>query len=111
MEYHREPEHFGGRQQRVLEAKAAFGKTPQRSALPQAPTPQQEFTGHPFRLLRVMTAWVLLLVLLAAFYNDFSYRGFDREYVQERLEDDSVWQALEERVQGAWQAVMVHLEQ
>lgn len=99
------------RQQKVLEAKAAFGRrsqegTMQKYHLADTYEPaEQETVRHPFRLLRIMTAWMLLLVLLVAFYNGFSYRGFDRQYVQKVLNDESTWNALEEKVQAVYQNI------
>ena len=83
------------RQQRVMEARAAFHREEQVTAEPVA------IPGH-FGLLRFMASLMLLLVLMAAFANDFSYHGFDRQYVQECLADESRWQALEQKVQNIY---------
>lgn len=109
------------RQDRVLEAKAAFGRN-LGAASPRDPvalTGTESFGGekegeeirHPFRLLRVMMAWMLILVLIIAFYNGFSYQGFDRHYVQQILNDDSSWKTLEKKVQSAYQSVMKQLDE
>lgn len=45
-------------------------------------------------LLRWMTAGMLFLVLAIAFYFDFSYQGFDKEYVEHWLKDDTVWRQV-----------------
>lgn len=45
-------------------------------------------------LLRWMTAGMLFLVLAVAFYFDFSYQGFDKEYVEECLKDDTAWKQI-----------------
>lgn len=112
------------RQQKVLAAKAAFGqgssgvgrtyrgladKPPAGLAMPVRGTrgmrPGEEASeeewqaGGRFGLLRFMTAGMLLLVLVAAFHQGFSYEGFDRSYVQEKLNDETAWNRLEEQVQ------------
>lgn len=112
------------RQQKVMAAKAAFGQNssgmgrlyhgaPERSfsglAAPVKGTrgmpageeafPEEEWqAGRRFGLLRFMTAGMLLLVLVAAFHQGFSYEGFDKAYVQEKLNDETAWNRLEEQV-------------
>lgn len=54
---------------------------------------------HIFRLVRMMTAGMLFLVLVIAFSNGFSYKGFDQAYVQKALEDETSWNRLEQKVQ------------
>lgn len=49
---------------------------------------------HRCCLLRWMTAGMLFLVLAIAFYFDFSYHGFDKEYVENWLQDDTMWTAV-----------------
>lgn len=53
---------------------------------------------HPFGLIRIMAAGVLFLILGIAFYNNFSYNGFDKEYVLECLERSGYWDTI---VKGA----------
>ncbi len=55
-----------------------------------------------FALLRFMMATAIVFLLIAAFSQDFSYRGFDQEYVQEQLEDETTWNVLEKRVQDIY---------
>ncbi|MDO4166708.1 MAG: hypothetical protein Q4D32_04825 [Eubacteriales bacterium] len=45
-------------------------------------------------LLRWMTAGMLFLVLAIAFYFDFSYHGFNKEYVEWWLQNDTRWNAV-----------------
>lgn len=107
-----ETEQFSSRQQRVLEAKAAFH--PNSSYSRQAGSvsrdiQQNRFASevtegdlqkkHTFRLLRIMTAGMLFFVLVIAFSNGFSYHGFDQAYVQAKLDDETTWNRLEKQVQ------------
>lgn len=55
-----------------------------------------------FGLLRFMTSAMLLMVLIAAFHWGFSYEGFDRAYVQEKLNDETAWNHLEKQVQQVY---------
>ncbi len=45
-------------------------------------------------LLRWMTAGMLFLVLAIAFYFDFSYHGFNQDYVERWLQDDTMWNTV-----------------
>lgn len=49
-------------------------------------------------LLRWMTAGMLFLVLAAAFYFDFSYQGFDKEYVEQCMQDDTLWKQVTTKI-------------
>lgn len=107
-----ETEQFSSRQQRVLEAKAAFHPNSpysrQGGSVPRV-SQQNRFTGempedelkkkHTFRLLRIMTAGMLFFVLVIAFSNGFSYHGFNQDYVQAKLDDETTWNRLEKQVQ------------
>lgn len=53
---------------------------------------------HPFGLIRIMAAGMLFLILGIAFYNNFSYNGFDKDYVLECLERSGYWDTI---VKGA----------
>ncbi|MCX4328123.1 MAG: hypothetical protein OSJ45_12640 [Lachnospiraceae bacterium] len=53
---------------------------------------------HPFGLIRIMAAGMLFLILGIAFYNNFSYNGFDKDYVLECLERSGYWDKI---VEGA----------
>lgn len=55
---------------------------------------QNKKMEHRYCLLRWMTAGMLFLVLAAAFYFDFSYQGFDKDYVEQLLQDDTLWNQL-----------------
>lgn len=50
-------------------------------------------------LLRWMTAGMLFLVLALAFYFDFSYHGFDKEYVEGWLQNDTLWEMAVTKIQ------------
>lgn len=50
-------------------------------------------------LLRWMTAGMLFLVLALAFYFDFSYHGFDKEYVESWLQNDTLWETAVSEIQ------------
>ncbi len=102
------------RQERLMEARAAFendfhtaGNGPSfwRRPNDREPFPEEDemqTEGMPFRfgLMRFMASCMLLLILLAAFASDFSYHGFNQDYVQERLNDGSAWDRLEKKVQS-----------
>lgn len=53
---------------------------------------------HPFGLIRLMAAGMLFLILGIALYNNFSYEGFDKEYVMECLDRSGYWDTI---VKGA----------
>lgn len=106
----RQSEEFISRQQRIAAAKEAFqGHYPISNAyrssnedgIEQAdwknPTEESQ-KKHTFRLLRMMAAGMLFLLLVFAFQNGFSYRGFNQEYVQEMLNDETTWNRLQEQV-------------
>ncbi len=110
------------RQQKVLAAKAAFGTVREdRQASVRGSYPwmgngsegeslaEEEKTLHEewrrrrcFALLRFMSAAVLTIVLLVAFSQGFSYHGFNQEFVQEKLDDERVWNQLEQKVQQVY---------
>ena len=50
-------------------------------------------------LLRWMTAGMLFLVLALAFYFDFSYHGFNKEYVESWLQNDTLWETAVSEIQ------------
>ncbi len=52
-----------------------------------------------FLLLRWMTAGMLFLLLASAFYFDFSYQGFDKEYVEGWLKNDELWEKAVTEIQ------------
>lgn len=61
--------------------------------------PEEEWRArHSFGLIRFMAAGMLLLILVVAFHQGFSYEGFDQAYVQEKLNDEASWNRLEEQV-------------
>lgn len=107
------------RQQKIMAAKASFQKTGdnagffykgdlQGSSFEGAGSVEEENSQKPvfhFGLVRFMASLMLLLLLLAAFSRDFSYRGFGREYLQKCMEDESAWNCLESQVQKIYQDV------
>lgn len=107
-----ETEQFSSRQQRVLEAKAAFhpnssysreagnlSRERQQNRFTVEMTEEELQRKHTFRLLRIMTAGMLFFVLVIAFSNGFSYHGFNQDYVQKKLDDETTWNRLEKQVQ------------
>ena len=107
------------RQQKIMAAKASFRQTGDNagffyrgdfkgSSFEGAGPVEEENPQTPvfhFGLVRFMASLMLLLLLLAAFSGDFSYRGFGKEYVQKCMEDESAWNRLESQVQKIYQDV------
>lgn len=107
------------RQQKIMAAKASFQQTGgnagffykgdfKGSSFEGVKTVEEEDTRTPsfhFGLVRFMASLMLLLLLLAAFSQDFSYRGFGQEYVQKCMADESAWNRLESRVQKIYRDV------
>jgi hypothetical protein len=89
-------ERFPSRQAKIMAAKAAFGEG-------YVPAPEREETQRRILvpgLWRVMASAMLLLLLLFAFSSGFSYHGFNREYVQQKMEEETLWKQVEEKVQS-----------
>ena len=105
------------RQERLMAAKAAFGTGTDRHMgrnIDSAETEnlqQTEGTVFRFGLIRFMASGMLLLVLLAAFATGFSYHGFDQNYVQERMNDETTWHRLEQKVQKLYIKAMAQYEE
>ncbi len=107
------------RQQKIMAAKASFQQTGgnagffykgdfKGSSFEGTKTVEEEDPQTPlfhFGLVRFMASLMLLLLLLAAFSRDFSYRGFGQEYVQKCMADESAWNRLESRVQKIYRDV------
>lgn len=111
------------RQQKIMAAKASFQQTGDNAGFFYKGDFQRNFKGNSFEeagaigednpqttvfhfgLVRFMASLMLLLLLLAAFSGDYSYRGFGQEYVQKCMADESVWNRLESRVQKIYQDV------
>ena len=111
------------RQQKIMAAKASFQQTGgnagffykgdfqrnfKENSLEEAGAIGEENLQTPsfhFGLVRFMASLMLLLLLLAAFSQDFSYRGFGQEYVQKCMADESAWNRLESRVQKIYRDV------
>lgn len=107
------------RQERVLAAKAAFGNTAgggqtvswREGREREGSGAEEAALGEGavqirFGLMRFMASGMLLLVLLAAFATGFSYHGFDQSYVEERMNDETTWTHLEEKVQKLYVEAM-----
>lgn len=98
------------RQEKLMAAKAAFGNSFTASSEEESPL-QPEGAVLRFGLIRFMASGMLLLVLLAAFATGFSYHGFDRDYVQERMNDETTWHRLEQKVQKLYIKAMAQYEE
>lgn len=61
-------------------------------------------------LLRWMTAGMLFLVLAVAFYFNFSYQGFDKDYVEHWLQDDTLWRQMTSQIYDGIQGLKTDLE-
>lgn len=101
------------RQQRVMAARAAFGQGNSIRTVSsrnmeewhsrEVAGPEEDWhSRRGYGLLRFMTSAMLLMVLMVAFHMGFSYEGFDRAYVQERLNDETSWNRLEKQVQQVY---------
>ena len=55
----------------------------------------------PFMLIRFIAAAMLFLILLFAVKNDFSFEGFDKEYIMKCLENNDYWNMLVEKAGDA----------
>ncbi len=103
-------EEYISRQQRIAAAKEAFQENQPSKYYDRNPyvISNEQIDGtnvseelpkkHTFRLLRMMAAGMLFLLLIFAFENGFSYHGFDQEYVQEMLNNETTWNRLQEQV-------------
>lgn len=99
------------RSDRILEAKSAFGQNTGRyargysrgsefsglSSDRREPVPQKEGKYH-FGMLRMVIAGMLFFVLVLAFHFQVSYYGFNKEYVQKALADESHWNSIVNQV-------------
>lgn len=104
------------RQQRVMEAKEAFGGSNSysqsqtnfstdsryRESFADLEDGDEIHKRHTFRLLRIMAAGMLFFVLVVAFSTGFSYHGFNQAYVQEKLNDETTWNRMEKQVQKVY---------
>ncbi len=80
------------RSEKVYEAKMAFSEHPQSLKSEQDTEDAKE--KHSFGLLRLMAAGMLFLILGIAFYNNFSYNGFDKDYVMDYLNKSDYWDSI-----------------
>ena len=104
------------RQQKIMAAKASFRQTGDNAgffyrgdfkgnSFEGAGSVEEENPQTPvfhFGLVRFMASLMLLLLLLAAFSGDFSYRGFGQEYVRKCMQDEAAWNRLESKVQKVY---------
>ena len=89
------------RTQRIEDAKLAFSDTREKKDN----SAGEQNMGVS---LRIIGAGILFIVMVVAFYNDFSYQGFDREYVMERLSDESYWTEIVQQVGGIVQRILTN---
>lgn len=89
------------RAERVAEAKRAFTDNGYRDSSSTYHTPygsaSSDTSGekrHLSALIRLMASGMLFLILGIAFYNNFSYNGFDKDYVLECLDRSNIWDSL-----------------
>lgn len=100
------------RSDRILEAKSAFGQNTGRNARGYY-SRGSEFSGlssdrrelvsqeegkHHFGMLRMVIAGMLFFVLVLAFHFQVSYYGFNKEFVQKALADESHWNSIVNQV-------------
>lgn len=86
------------RSDKILEAKSAFTPGGQSTYNRRAQDTFSERKKHSFGLFRMLMAGMLFLVLISAFHFNFSYHGFNKEYVKEVLADNSQWEKLVNQV-------------
>ncbi len=100
------------RAERVMEAKRAFGEGKSSDRINgysdssyksrhQANKAYENEQKPPFVLIRFIAAAMLFLILLFAVKNDFSFEGFDREYIMKCLESNDYWNMLVEKAGDA----------
>lgn len=113
--YYNEQEDFDtpvkSRAERVMEAKRAFGGGGSDRAYgytdssyrgkSQTTKSTESEQRPPFVLIRFIAAAMLFLILLFAVKNDFSFEGFDREYIMKCLEKNDYWNMLVEKAGDA----------
>lgn len=80
------------RSEKISEARRAFAEYPQSLREEERTVDAPE--KHPFGLLRLMAAGMLFLILGIAFYNNFSYNGFDKNYVMDYLNKSDYWDSI-----------------
>ena len=51
---------------------------------------------------------MLFLVLAVAFYFNFSYQGFDKDYVEHWLQDDTLWRQVTTQIYDGIQDLKFH---
>lgn len=89
---HQEEVPVKSRSEKISEARRAFAEHPQSLRSEERTEDVRE--RHPFGLLRLMAAGMLFLILGIAFYNNFSYNGFDKDYVMDYLNKSDYWDSI-----------------
>lgn len=93
------------RSDKIQDAKSAFLP----SAMPVYSGRNQginaEGKKHSLGLFRMLMAGMLFLILVLAFHFNFSYHGFNKEYVEKLLADNRRWEAIVNQVSEVMKAM------
>lgn len=91
-------ERIVSRSDKIQEAKSAFLPSAKSVYVRRNQGIDAEEKKHSFGLFRMLMAGMLFLILVLAFHFNFSYHGFNKEYVEELLADNSRWEAIVNQV-------------
>lgn len=89
---YREEAPVKSRSEKISEARRAFAEN--SSSFRDEEQTDDVQKKHPFGLLRLMAAGMLFLILGIAIYNNFSYNGFDKDYIVEYLNKSDYWDSI-----------------
>jgi len=85
------------RSEKIAEARRAFAQecndryNTYHRASSEDGKPANDGERYPFGLIRLMASGMLFLIIGIALYNNFSYNGFDKDYVMECLDKSNYW--------------------
>ena len=83
------------RTQKIADAKLAFSDNGADKRNETGPD-----GNNIFPAIRLIFAGMIFMLLIIAFYNDFSYNGFDKELVIQYLTDEDHWNDVVRQISG-----------